>query len=130
MSLNFPVYLIRVLSSAIVGLLIFSISLLDLYLYINIADNKTNKQVFNIIHRIIDNIARYIKTSNSLSLWLFLFLPLCFLIGEIFSDLSEMFIFDPIYNNVRVKQDSHYLEYLNPIIFLHMSFNLKVSTKI
>jgi hypothetical protein len=97
-----------------VGVLIFAISLFDLVLY-NILINGQICKIVEFFKNLFPNSNEFL-IKNIWLIFLFFFLPVCFFVGELFSDLSEIFIFDPIYNNARInKDDPSCLELLNPI---------------
>jgi len=97
-----------------VGVLIFAISLFDLVLY-NILINGQICKIVEFFKNLFPNSNEFL-TKNIWLIFLFFFLPVCFFVGELFSDLSEIFIFDPIYNNARINKNNPFcLELLNPI---------------
>ena len=106
MDLRYPIYLTRLLSSLIVGILIV------LLIENEIAAYKILTKIFfsqEIV--ILNNISKFLESFIETKAMTLFSLPIYFFIGELFAGFGEYFIFDPLFNNVRSTNQFSLLEY-------------------
>ncbi len=121
MNIRYPIYLTRLLSSLVVGILILAIIKVEFLLYHTLSIDFHFQK--NIIGEHLISLPEKIKINAET---LFYLLPLCFFIGELFSGIAEYFIFDSMYLNVRTESNTRILEYsdvnLNWCVILILCF--------
>jgi len=112
MNIGYPIYLIRIFSSIFVGILTMDIIFYEIFFYmkiINFLDKQPNqfiKQIYSFFS--IKDILLFFQNTSFFEI--LIIIPFIFFIGEFFSTISEIFVFDPFFSNLRIYDTNHYLE--------------------
>lgn len=122
MDLRYPIYLTRLLSSLIVGILIVLLIKYEFITYVifsTIFDFQENILIKDWV-KIFSNF-----TTNTKVISLYA-LPIYFFLGELFAGLGEIFILDPMFNNARASNTFSLLEF-SKVVFNKLSLFIFVT---